>query len=458
MAEPKFDTATRTKYWHFLEREFPPVHGARLTTGRKVRVGGEKQARLEERLRQRMGRLDFDGDTVQDKLKGFVFAATANQLFFTLSLMINIEGEFHRDARHAAEARDQLAGRIDTWLQGVGLATSLESALPKAKGSSILDSLVGQSHHPLDSFFGEKERIAIWYLVEHEFPVGPHAWMGTGVNASLRELEERLRKVLRSLQLARGHSPDEILRNFIIEKATPDELILLLQEVPVVGARWSKGDLRSRADAAAYLPSAQQRVVDLLETFGLQMVFSDGLLEQRTVDKSAKKLMELPNREQLTSRLRRLKDRNELTSVVFIDLDNFKQVNDRISHEAGDQCLDATADVIGVVIRERGALYRYGGDEFAALLPNFETHEAVAVAERIRREIEATNPGKTVAVTASIGVACTDHGSDATGILHAADQASFASKCLGKNRVTAWPLDLETMAIVRTGRENAKGR
>jgi diguanylate cyclase (GGDEF)-like protein len=459
MAGPQFDTATRTKYWQFLEGEFPPARVAYSTARRRLRVGGEKQARLEQRLREKMGRLDFDGDTVQDKLKGFVFAATPNQLFFMLGLMVEVEAEFHRDAQRAAEAQDQLSSRVDSWLLEVGLATSLETALPKTKGSSIVDCLMEQARHPLDGVFGEKERIAVWYLVEQEFPPGPNSWMGgTGVSAGHRELEERLRKALRSLQLAKGHSADEILRNFIIGRATPDELILLLQEVPAVGARWFKDDLRSKADAAAYAPSAQQRVVDLLENFGLQMVFSDGVLEQSTVDKSARKLKDLPNREQLTSRLRRLKDRNDLTSVVFIDLDNFKQVNDRISHEAGNNCLDTTADVIGAVIRDRGALYRYGGDEFAALLPNFETHEAVAVAERIRREIEATNPGKPVVVTASIGVACTDDGSDAVAIIHAADQASFASKCLGKNRVTAWPLDPETAATVRTGRENAKGR
>src|SRR6185369_14824093 len=101
------------------------------------------------------------------------------------------------------------------------------------------------------------------------------------------------------------------------------------------------------------------------------------------------------------SRLAVLLDSKEVTSIVFFDLDNFKQVNDRNGHAAGDACLGKVVDISAAVLKGKGALYRYGGDEFAALLPNFALKEATGTAERIRRNIDTGNVGGDVTVTAS---------------------------------------------------------
>jgi diguanylate cyclase (GGDEF)-like protein len=82
-------------------------------------------------------------------------------------------------------------------------------------------------------------------------------------------------------------------------------------------------------------------------------------------------------------------------------------------------------------------LYRYGaGDEFGVLLKNFDRDEALATAERIRREIDEANPGGSVTVTASVGVAFSSGETRAEELLKSADEAVYKSKKAGKNRVS----------------------
>lgn len=77
-----------------------------------------------------------------------------------------------------------------------------------------------------------------------------------------------------------------------------------------------------------------------------------------------------------------------MLSVLFIDLDGFKQVNDSQGHQAGDICLDSVVKVASEPILGKGKMYRYGGDEFVVSLPNFVSTEAEATAERIRAAID----------------------------------------------------------------------
>jgi diguanylate cyclase (GGDEF)-like protein len=129
-------------------------------------------------------------------------------------------------------------------------------------------------------------------------------------------------------------------------------------------------------------------------------------------------------------------------ALIFIDLDNFKSVNDTQGHAAGDVCLNRVVQVIGRVVGQKGSMYRWGGDEFVVTLPDFSTEEAAVTAERIRRSIHEAKPGNSTLVTASIGVCGADRAEEKTptGMLKAADAAAYASKNAGKNRVTTWPL------------------
>jgi len=127
-------------------------------------------------------------------------------------------------------------------------------------------------------------------------------------------------------------------------------------------------------------------------------------------------------------------------SVLMIDSDSLKQVNDTQGHETGNRLLQQIVECIRGRLRQTDLIARYGGDEFVALLPETPCNGAACVAERIRKSVESTPLGtreSSVSTSVSIGVACyPDHGVDFETVLEKADQAMYASKAAGKNRVT----------------------
>ncbi len=129
-------------------------------------------------------------------------------------------------------------------------------------------------------------------------------------------------------------------------------------------------------------------------------------------------------------------------SVLMIDSDSLKQVNDTLGHETGNRLLQQTVDCIQGRLRQTDLVARYGGDEFVALLPETPCSGAAGVAERIRKSIESTvlaSRDHKVAATVSIGVACyPNHGVDFESVLEKADQAMYTSKTAGKNCVTVF--------------------
>ena len=121
--------------------------------------------------------------------------------------------------------------------------------------------------------------------------------------------------------------------------------------------------------------------------------------------------------------------------LIMVDLDGFKDYNDRHGHPAGDQVLQAVGRAIGSAVRGRDLAFRYGGDEFAILIPRTELQPAIQVADRIRRTVSQLAPIAARTITASAGVAC--HPIDAdTGaaLIAAADAALYRAKESGGNR------------------------
>ncbi len=132
-------------------------------------------------------------------------------------------------------------------------------------------------------------------------------------------------------------------------------------------------------------------------------------------------------------------------SIMMIDSDSLKTVNDNLGHDAGDRLLRLTVQCIQTElrkspVRQPDIVARYGGDEFLVLLPETPASGVVGVAERIRKGIESSPivaRGQSMTATVSIGIACyPDHGPDLETILEKADQAMYASKSGGKNRTT----------------------
>jgi diguanylate cyclase (GGDEF)-like protein len=124
-------------------------------------------------------------------------------------------------------------------------------------------------------------------------------------------------------------------------------------------------------------------------------------------------------------------------SVIMLDSDNLKTVNDTFGHEAGNRLLKLTVTCIQQGLRETDVAARYGGDEFVLMLPQTNADGALQVAERIRRSIAATpldTHGKDVATTVSIGIATfPSHGAELAVVINRADQALYASKKRGRN-------------------------
>ena len=130
-------------------------------------------------------------------------------------------------------------------------------------------------------------------------------------------------------------------------------------------------------------------------------------------------------------------------SVVLADVDLLREVNNRHGHLAGDQMIRRVADAIRDAVREYDLPARFGGDEFAILMPEATLGEAVAVAERVRRAVAMielkTGDGSRVAATVSIGVALFPaHGRTPSDMLAAADRAVYQAKALGRNRVCSF--------------------
>jgi len=125
-------------------------------------------------------------------------------------------------------------------------------------------------------------------------------------------------------------------------------------------------------------------------------------------------------------------------SVLMIDLDHFKQVNDRFGHAGGDAVLEATSAQLRRDARASDLPARLGGEEFALLLPDTTCKQASLVAERFRTSMAGLRPlGGEQAVTASVGVAERHDGEDGDAVLAHADEALYAAKAAGRNRVVA---------------------
>lgn len=124
-------------------------------------------------------------------------------------------------------------------------------------------------------------------------------------------------------------------------------------------------------------------------------------------------------------------------SVLMLDLDRFKRVNDEYSHEVGDQVLKAFAVRAGETLREQDLFARYGGEEFIVLLPGAEAATAMQVAERIRASVgdRPLLEEPRLTVTVSIGVAQLKPGESTEALLARADAALYAAKRGGRNRV-----------------------
>lgn len=197
-------------------------------------------------------------------------------------------------------------------------------------------------------------------------------------------------------------------------------------------------------------------------TKGVVVVFRDvsethQILRQMAWQARHDPLTGLLNRKEMENRLEHAltsaKSFKREHALLYVDLDQFKIVNDTCGHQAGDDLLRQVSGQLGLNLRHRDALGRLGGDEFAVLLENCSLHQAQQIAESIKKSVEEfrfTWDKKVFKIGASIGVvSITDNSVDMTQILSDADAACYAAKDAGRNRVQLHSPDDAQLATQR---------
>ncbi|MDD4092123.1 MAG: diguanylate cyclase [Smithellaceae bacterium] len=144
--------------------------------------------------------------------------------------------------------------------------------------------------------------------------------------------------------------------------------------------------------------------------------------------------------EEILSRTIAKAKRGGVSSLLYTDLDNFKDVNDTVGHSAGDDVLVILTDLLKAALRTEDIVFRLGGDEFAVLLDGIDGREALLAAERLRAAVEAYRfelKGQVFPLSLSIGVVRIDGALALGELLSEADTAMYKAKAQGKNRVVA---------------------
>ena len=187
---------------------------------------------------------------------------------------------------------------------------------------------------------------------------------------------------------------------------------------------------------------ARVRIHTKLKLLQDEMLVKNAQLEALSVTDS---LTGLSNRRRLMSRLEeevyRSRRQKSPLSVVMIDIDHFKQVNDQHGHAMGDQVLRNIGEMLLATVRATDLAARYGGEELTVVLPHTDAAGAIQFAEALRQrfaDLDHVLDGVTLKRTASLGVACRDGQEEepnAEGLLKQADEALYRAKQGGRNRV-----------------------
>jgi diguanylate cyclase (GGDEF)-like protein len=198
-------------------------------------------------------------------------------------------------------------------------------------------------------------------------------------------------------------------------------------------------------------------VVGMLTAYGRERLLRERFVDHLTLWREHSQL------ERLTRRLERLSLRDDLTglsnrreldaqlsaalatsertgqllTLAVLDLDRFKEVNDRFGHAAGDQLLRRVAQVMEQEVRRGDVVFRYGGDEFCVLMPDTRIDEGAAVMERLRSRLVDATARDPVTVGFSAGCAQSRPGDDSEALLRRADARLYVAKEAGRGRVCA---------------------
>lgn len=297
---------------------------------------------------------------------------------------------------------------------------------------------------------------------------------GTALKVLLIEDDRPTRLLLERMIRARGHEVSgcdsaEAARDLLAKEFFP--LIVLDIQLPGMSGLDFSRLLRGHPSGKYYYVLAgtgNNRPEDLKEILEagaddyIAKPYHPGLLDVRLAVAEAA-VLDIAERRQMERDLEFLADHDPLTrlfnrrrlpqavgeavatardgrpgALLYIDLDNFKVVNDTLGHDAGDRLLLTISEILRRSVREDDVLVRFGGDEFVIILPDCLPEDALRIAEKLRASIEEivfSEGGRSFRVGASIGVAPIDGSKEAPDIISAADAVCYAAKAGGRNRV-----------------------
>jgi diguanylate cyclase (GGDEF)-like protein/PAS domain S-box-containing protein len=260
---------------------------------------------------------------------------------------------------------------------------------------------------------------------------------------------------------------NRLLGTALTDLAHPDdvpELGALIGRAMASPGRRVSGEWRIRQSDGTWLPveTVASSGTGDFDTTGVVLNTRDlqerKALEQKlTFQAFHDPLTRLANRSLFRERVEHALDRRNSadTAVLFIDLDNFKTINDSLGHAAGDHVLVETAHRVRSTLRAEDTAARLGGDEFAVLLEDAEVTAAARVAERIRAALGTPFwvLGQEVYVSASIGIAVREEGDTAGELLRNADVAMYTAKSKGKSRFEIFEPAMHDAVVARLGME-----
>lgn len=204
-----------------------------------------------------------------------------------------------------------------------------------------------------------------------------------------------------------------------------EQVLLTAKKAVEERNRWKKKAINELEQVRKELESKQKELLELNETLQRLAITDEltGLHNRRSYSKS------------LSQNLSLYKRTSNPFSLLMIDIDHFKHINDTYGHLTGDQILKELALILEDQSREYDIVARYGGEEFALILPNTNMDDSIVIAERIRRSIEIAT-WTIPSVTVSIGIATSMIGETKRAIQSRADEALYLSKNKGRNQIT----------------------
>ncbi len=309
------------------------------------------------------------------------------------------------------------------------------------------ESMVVAAAHHLASLYPDSTSILFYLESREKLMVIAGAQPSSGISEEILKLRKKFSDLNATGKALSGCAPKIPLQT-IDETRNPNKLSTELPEtLSLAGATAPNAESGQFIFYSTSKPGPKERQ---LLNYCLQHL-NKRVAEARNWEKLEKanrldSLTGLNNRRYFDEIINKESERAERyhhpTSLIMLDLDHFKKVNDNFGHQTGDRVLRTLGKILLEEVRQCDTPCRYGGEEFAIILPETELGKAIKIAERIRHAIEqeniVTHNNIHLKITASLGIACTEE-NQSIDLIEAADQALYHAKKSGRNRLATTP-------------------